>query len=242
MNRHFNMLLRVLLALVCCACFILQSKSLALAQDSINIRHGNRNLPRIALTIDDCYDRQYILEAIELCEEYHVAMTFFPIGNALKFADGSLWQRALDAGCEIGNHTWGHKKLTELNTREIHYQLLRTQQKIDEMLGYHYPMQVMRPPYGNASKKVNQVVEALGYNYVVRWDVSQTNADKALKSVENGSILLYHARSKDIQCLRSLIPKLLSKGYQCVTVSELMGLSPVAISKEIYIYKRGELP
>lgn len=207
------------------------------AERAVTIRHGDRGRPQIAITIDDCYDRKHILAAVELCEKYGVPVTFFPIGKALKYADGPLWQRALDAGCEIGNHTWGHTTLTHLNVREIRFQMLRIQQKVDQMLGYHYPMQVMRPPGGYVSNKVAEAVASVGYTQMVLWDVSQTDPGRALRDVQNGSILLYHARAKDIRCLERMIPELLAHGYVCVTVSELLGLPPVVTSKEIYIYE-----
>ena len=199
--------------------------------------HGDRESKQIAITIDDCYDRECVLAAIELCEKYGIRITFFPVGNALKFADGPMWQRALDAGCEIGNHSWGHKDLTKLSARLVRFQMLRTQQKVDEMLGYHYPMQVMRPPYGNINKAAADAIESVGYLHIVQWDVSQTDAKKAIKDVKNGSILLYHARKKDIRCLETLIPQLIEQGYECVTVSELLGLEAVCCSEDIYIYK-----
>lgn len=208
----------------------------AYGEEAAVVSHGDRSVPRIAITVDDCYDRTHIESAVELCEKYGVVVTFFPIGNALKFADGPLWQRALDAGCEIGNHTWGHKVLTVLNAREIRFQMLRIQQKVDQMLGYHYPMQVMRPSGGFVNAKVKRAVASVGYGYIVKWDVSQTDVTKAMRAVQNGSILLYHARAKDIRCLEALIPKLQAGGYECVTVSELLGLPPVQTSPEIYIY------
>ena len=222
---------RVWLALVSCAILF---PSTAQAD---TVRHGDRSLPQVAVTIDDCYDSAQVLAAIELCETYQIPVTFFPIGSALKYDDAALWQRALDAGCEIGNHTWGHKDLTTRSAQVIRFQLLRTQQKLDEMLGYHYLMQVMRPPYGSTNAKVAQAVASVGYNWVVKWDVSQTNAAQALKDTQNGSILLYHARSRDISCLETLIPQLLSAGYELVTVSDLLGLPPVTPTEGIYTYE-----
>lgn len=210
---------------------------LAAAGESITARCGARDAPQIAITVDDCYDRAYIEAAVELCEQYHIPMTFFPVGSGLKFSHGPLWQRALDAGCEIGNHTWGHKRLTELSSARIRYQLLRTQQKVDEMLGYHYPMQVLRPPYGSTNPKVARAAKKAGYLKIALWDVSQTDPEKAFKAVKNGSILLYHGRRKDIQCLKTLIPRLLEAGFECVTVSELMGLEKVRTTKDIYRYE-----
>lgn len=206
--------------------------------ETIVVRHGSREEKKVAITLDDCYDRKHIASAVALCQEYGVPITFFPIGKALKFADGPLWQSALDAGCEIGNHTWGHKTLTFLSASEIRFQMLRIQQKVDEMLGYHYPMQVMRPPAGKLNSKVKQAIGDAGYPYAVQWDVSQTDFNQAIKEVQNGSILLFHGRQKDIKCLEQLIPWLLQQGYECVTVSELLMLDPVVTSDEIYVYAK----
>ena len=219
---------------------LLFSASAALGEASFTVRHGDRETPRIAITIDDCYDTDHVLAAIELCKQYDIKMTFFVIGSALKYADTDVWQAALDAGCEIGNHSWGHTDLTKLTAHQIKFQMLRTQQKLDELLGYHYPMQVLRPPQGKTRNAVAKAIADIGYLSVARWDVSQTNASKALKDTQNGSILLYHARAKDIRCLTTLIPELQAQGYECVTISELLDLPPITISDSIYIYTRAD--
>ncbi len=226
--------MKKLLAL--CLCFVFVSCH---AEEFI-VRHGDRTQKRIAITVDDCYDGQHIQSIVELCEAYGVVVTFFPIGNALKFADAPIWQRAVEIGCELGNHTWGHKNMTNLNAQEVRFAMLRTQQKVDELLGYHYPMQVMRPPLGKLPSRHASTLQSLGYQHAVLWDVSQTDAKQALKSVQNGSILLYHGRKKDVNCLKSLIPALLDQGYELVTVSELLGLPPVETSPEIYVYSKGD--
>lgn len=212
----------------------------ALAESGFTVRHGDRDSVKIAITIDDCYDTKQVLAAVALCRQYNVRMTFFVIGSALKFADTDVWQSVLDAGCEIGNHSWGHTDLTKLTAHQLKFQMLRTQQKIDEILGYHYPMQVLRPPQGKTNGAVASAVAEIGYLSVARWDVSQTNAAQALRDTQNGSILLYHARAKDIRCLTTLIPALLEKGYECVTVSELLDLPPVVTSEDIYTYRRAD--
>lgn len=118
--------------------------------------------------------------------------------------------------------------------------MLRTQQKIDEILGYHYPMQVLRPPQGKTNATVANAIADIGYLSVARWDVSQTNATQALKATQNGSILLYHARAKDIRCLTTLIPALQEQGYECVTVSDLLDLPPITTSEGVYTYHRAD--
>jgi len=204
-----------LLTLVCCTL-------LASADAAQTVWHGSRDLPQIAVTVDDCYDRGHLEAVIALCEQYAVPVTFFPVGNALKYADAPLWQRALDAGCEIGNHTWAHKRLVDLNGNNIRFQLSRTQQKLDELLGFSYPLTLLRPPYGDTNARVRETAAGEGYRYVVLWDVSQTDPDKAFRNVRNGSILLYHTNARDVRCLRQLIPRLLDAGYRFVTVTQLL--------------------
>ena len=202
------------------------------------VRNGSRDEKKVAITMDDCYNRIHIASAVALCQQYGVPITFFPIGKALKYADRPLWQSALNAGCEIGNHTWGHKTLTYLSVGEIRFQMLRIQEKVDAMLGYHYPMQVMRPPAGKTNSKVLQAIGKTGYSYAVKWDVSQTDLKRIQKEIQNGSILLFHGRQKDIKCLEQLIPWLLEQDYECVTVSELLEMESVATSTNLFIYNQ----
>ena len=81
-----------------------------------------------------------------------------------------------------------------------------------------------------------RAIRTYGYEHIVRWDVSQTNAQIAITKVQNGSILLYHARHKDYVCLETLIPLLLEAGFEPVTVSELFGFPPPETSDELYVY------
>ena len=81
---------------------------------------------------------------------------------------------ATSPGCGLRN--WqshlGHKDLTHCSPPTIRFQLLRTQQKLDEMLGYHYPLQLLRPPYGNTNGQVARAAQSIGYQWVINWDVS----------------------------------------------------------------------
>ena len=219
---------QALLTLVCCTLF-----AAAGAEECRTVWHGERSPEeaKISISVDDCYNTDHVLAVIELCEQYDVPMTFFPVGSGLKCADAALWQRALDAGCEIGNHTWNHKDLTGQNERGIRFELLRTQQKLDELLGYHYAMQVLRPPYGETNARVRETAGSIGYRLVANWDVSQTDPYKAIEEVQNGSILLYHTNEKDYECLKILVPMLKEAGYELVTVSDLLGLEPPVIEK-----------
>jgi peptidoglycan-N-acetylglucosamine deacetylase len=220
--------------------FLFSTASAFAVEKGFIVYNGDRESNRIAVTVDDCYSIKNLKAVLDICKEYNVPVTFFVVGKALKEEDREVWQDVIDTGCEIGNHTYGHASLIKCDNRQIIYQLQRTQQQLDTVLGYHYEMQVMRPPYGNTQREngrsVCDAIEAAGYTHAIRWDVSQTNATKARKAVQNGSILLYHTNLKDVECLKELIPNLLEDGYELVTVSDLLGMDAPATSTDLFVY------
>lgn len=232
--------MRRLAAFLVCLLFLFHTGLAMAVEPGYIVYHGDQSRMRIAITVDDCYDMNNLCAVLELCQTYDVPVTFFVVGLALHEEDRDVWQQVLDAGCEIGNHTFGHASLIKCDNRQIIYQLQRTQQQLDAVLGYHYPMQMMRPPYGNTQRSngtsVSAAIEKAGYARVVLWDVSQTDPAIAQRQVKNGSILLYHTNWKDVQCLKVLIPALLDAGYELCTVSDLLDYEPVATATDLYVY------
>ena len=211
------------------------------------IRHGPRDQKKVAVTMDDCYDRACIREIFDFCQELGVPMTFFPLGDQLKKKDAELWKAIAASNCEIGSHTNHHTNWQHMSYNGICIHLYRTQECLDEVLGYHYGMVSLRPPFGRyTNEKGTPLATAVkacnryGYEHVVLWDVSQTNAELAKADVQNGSILLYHARAKDVKCLKTLIPWLIQEGYELVTVKDLLQLGEIEIGPEPYVHKKGE--
>lgn len=222
--------------------------------EAFPVYHGSRESRKIALTVDDCNERDIVWKMVDLCEQYGIRMTFFPNangvltngmgkGDVLREEDREDWQRLLDVGCEIGSHGYQHIKYNEKG--RIIYGLAYFQDALDRMLGYHYQFRWFRPPYGlEAIKNENgsmrdsmNVIKRCGYDHVLLWDVSyMLDAEGALNLTQNGSILLFHAREKDYECLEGLIPLLLDAGYEPVTVSELFGFDPPETSEELFVY------
>lgn len=220
------------LALTCASCA-------ALAWDApFLVRSGDREQKQVAVTIDDCFNIDYVRQAYELSVHYDVPITFFILGINLEEQDAALWQAIAASRCELGNHTYGHCDLPALDNNAIYNQVMRAQACLDETLGYHYPMQVFRPPYGhmnrNGKKHVNSMIQTLGFEHAILWDVSQTDFDKCRSAVQNGSILLFHTNTLDLQCMEQLIPWLKEEGYELVTVSQMLGMEPVATSTDLY--------
>ena len=211
------------------------------------VRNGDRKSKKIAITVDDGFELEYFWKDVELCRQYGIAMTFFPVARTeqtyiLRPEDREKWIDLIDAGCEIGSHSYTHYKLGHRDNRGVLWALGMFQQTLDEVLGFHYEVRWLRPPYGSIKdnngneNRVRKLIKRFGYSNVITWDVSQTKAKEAIKKVKNGSILLFHARERDYKCLKELIPLLLEQGYEPVTVSELFGYDLPETGGELYVY------
>lgn len=210
------------------------------AEPYINVyAHGDREQKRIAVTVDDWYDSELLPDFLDAAAEYDCKLTLYPIGINLHAKEKDNWQRAIDEGHEIGNHTNTHINLDKLSRDRITRQLVNMEKNLHKLLGDEYEVNTVRYPFGagrhrSRSSGFAKAVSEAGYLHVVLWDVDSTDAKEVLRKVQNGSIILLHGRKKDLRTLKAILPKLQEKGYEMVTVSELLGLTkttPVPVPK-----------
>ncbi len=103
---------------------------------------------RIAMTFDDGPDPHTTPRVLDTLREYDLKATFFVLGSQVDKRPGLL-RRIVEEGHTIGNHTYNHADMSALSQKRMRLELRRTQEAVDDALGYHYPMVLMRPPYGN---------------------------------------------------------------------------------------------
>jgi peptidoglycan/xylan/chitin deacetylase (PgdA/CDA1 family) len=186
--------------------------------------------PAVALTFDDG-PGEYTHAILDLLERYHVKATFFMIGMEVeKYADAV--KREHDIGMEQGNHTWDHKTLTHLTPPDIAKEITSTNDVIRSITGQNPT--VFRPPGGGTNATVqatSQGMPLILWNIdTVDWDTrdAQNTYNIVMNEVGDGDIILMHEiydSSYDAACM--IIPDLLRRGYQLVTVSELAKLKGV---------------
>ena len=222
----------VRLCLLIAALMLLVTSAFAVPEDYV-VRNGDRDVPKVAITVDDGFGHDMIRAIHELSIELDFPITWFMVGYHFWPEEKELWDDIIARGNEIGNHTWKHSKLLKFSDENVRVQLTKCQERVDEVLGYHYLLRLVRPPrgtYRSAEKNFLPVFEEYGVEKVILWDVSETDANKAFKQVQNGSILQFHSTAKSYACLQKLIPMLLDEGYELVTVSDLLELEPLAVS------------
>ena len=220
-------------------CFMLVCSSALAVPPGFLVYHGDREVKKVAITVDDCYDATVLRLMHELCVEYDFPITWFVLGAQIRDEDKEVWEAIIAHGSEIGNHTWKHPYLTRIKIHNARNQILLTQERPDELLGYHYPLRLLRPPFGyykEGDVNLLPMFYEYGVEKTVMWDVSYTDPQVAFDATENGSILLFHTNYEDLNCLKELIPMLLEAGYELVTVSDLLGMEPLEIGGEKYVF------
>jgi peptidoglycan-N-acetylglucosamine deacetylase len=207
-------------------CFACPSAGLA-EKDFTVYYSGDPDSMKVAITIDDLYEPVNLRNMLDICLKYGVHVTFFTLGIVIKSENAALWQRIVDEGHEIGNHTYGHLRITGMTSQQLEHQLTLTQDALNAVLREPYTMRLFRPPFGDFDHRGYGSVEnlgALGYPYLILWSVTLDDVLRNDTCVKGGSIVLFHTNWQDVQCMDGLIPKLLDAGYELVTVSELLGL------------------
>lgn len=192
-------------------------------------KNGSRLEPTVALTFDDCYRSSNVEKIAGILRAQGAAGTFFPTGEAVDRAP-QLWSQ-IGRDFPVANHTYTHPNLTKIAPEAIESQLVRTTNSIESATGR--PMiPLMRPPGGYSDTTVRAVTKTLGLA-VATWDIdtrdwenspsAEVVRDRAL-TAKNGSVILLHDGANVVQALPEIISGLRAKGYQLVSLDELLGI------------------
>lgn len=197
----------------------------------------------IALTFDDGPNPNYTPKILDLLKEYQARATFFVTGTQVKKYPQIAKRQVLE-GHELGNHTYGHPKMSALGAQQIVKELIRTEQAIVAATGKQ-PPRLFRPPGGYLDPVLVTGARQAGYTTVL-WSFHQDTQDwnrpgvskivnKVVHSARRGDIVLLHDhggnRSQTVRALKRILPELQKRGYRFVTVSELLHEKEI---KEIY--------
>ncbi|WP_326907407.1 polysaccharide deacetylase family protein [Sedimentibacter sp. MB31-C6] len=187
-------------------------------------RNINPDKPMIALTFDDGPSKLYTPRILDILEEYNSVGTFFVLGNNVKNNKDTLI-RMIENGHEIGNHSYNHKDITTLSDEELYKQIKGTDDLIRNATGY--TPSIMRPPYGTNSEEYNKKI----FKPIILWSIDTLDwenrnteiiINNILDNVKDGDIILLHdLYDSTAEAVEKVVPELINRGYQLVTVSEL---------------------
>lgn len=186
--------------------------------------------PMVALTFDDG-PSAHTERLLDIFEKHGGKGTFFVLGNLIEGRETTL-QRTAAEGHEVAGHSWNHRQLTNLTEEEVKDQIMMTRAKIYAVTGQD--SLIVRAPYGACDEMVLETGKETGvtfYNWSIDtldWLTKDPGAieKEIMENVSDGDIILCHdLHETTVDAMETVIPKLLEKGYQLVTVSELMRFS-----------------
>jgi peptidoglycan/xylan/chitin deacetylase (PgdA/CDA1 family) len=197
-----------------------------------------------ALTFDDG-PSPWTGPILDLLAAHDGHATFFALG-CLAAEEGGCHtlRRILDAGSEIGNHTWSHPSLPTLEDDAIREELARAGTAIEEASGT--TLRYWRPPFFDVDERVRTAVSQFGLQevgctmmpYDWEWDADRSAAF-VIEKLQPGSIVCMHdgrppnepaelsapTREASVAAVGMILAAMSDRGLRSVTISELLAAS-----------------
>ena len=180
--------------------------------------------PMIALTFDDGPKASTTPIVLDTLEKNGARATFFVLGS-LAINNPEIIQRMVKLGCQVGNHTYSHPNLKALSSSNVANQINNTQSIIKDITGFE--PSVIRPPYGSYNNRIMEIAQ----KPFILWSVDTLDwkyrdaeyvKNHVLSHASDGAIILMHdIHASTAEAIKSIVPELIKRGYQLVTVEDL---------------------
>jgi peptidoglycan/xylan/chitin deacetylase (PgdA/CDA1 family) len=211
-----------------------------------DIGYNYNKIPKgqFVLTFDDGPNPKVTPKILDTLKEHKIqGAVFFVTGaNAQRYPD--LLKRIVAEGHVLGNHTWSHPDLTKVSQATVLSELKKTDAAVDKVLGYDYPLKLVRPPYGATNKSVlgtlhdkyggkSVVWQVDSLDWRVQSDLRQgkkttpltdriVSGVKAMDKKGNGGVILMHdIHSNTAKDLDKVLDTLEAKGYKMISILDV---------------------
>lgn len=183
----------------------------------------------VAITYDDGPSINVTPQILDIYAREGGRATFFVVGVNAEKAPWLL-ERMKASQHEVGSHMYKHKWLTRLPTKEVVEMIEKNDEVIKGAIG-HEPKVLRAPFYAEdyqvwaADKKKRPFVR----DDVDPRDFERKNPESiarhVISKVQDGSIVLmhdHHGQQRTVEATRHIVRTLKARGFQFVTVSEIL--------------------
>lgn len=195
-----------------------------------DIVHGPRSRQEVALTFHGAGDLSLTRSVISECAKAGARITVFAVGQWLA-ANPSAAHLITAPGHELGNHTWSHQQMPQLDASTADREVARAAaelKKVHGTAGWWFR------PSGTptSTPTIRAAARASGYHRCVSYDVDPQDyrdpgaalvRSRTRASVRPGSIVSLHlGHLGTVQALPGILKDLTSAGLRPVTLSTLL--------------------
>lgn len=198
---------------------------------AVEIQHGPRDRPRVALTFHGQGDAGIVSKLLDEFDRGGVKVTVLAVGTWLA-AEPVLARRVVAAGHELGNHTQHHADIKRMAAEQAYAEIDECAKRVKAITGsigrWFRPSQTRL-----ATPTIKAAAARAGYAACLSYDVDSLDyTDPAasavvattLRAVQPGSIISMHfGHLATIAAMSPLLSGLRDRGLAPVTVSELVG-------------------
>ncbi len=180
----------------------------------------------VYLTFDDGPIPEVTPKVLAVLAKYNVKATFFMVGENID-KHPEVFRQVVEAGHQIGNHTYNHLKGWKTPFDEYMSNVARCNKALFE----HHPSvfipALFRPPYGKATLRQRIALHKMGYT-LIYWDILTRDYDASVtpeqmlrliqRETRPGSIINFHDSLKSNERMLEVLPKaiewLQKEGYE----------------------------
>ena len=195
----------------------------------------------IALTFDDGPHPVYTPRLLDGLKARGAKATFFLVG-VMAEESRDIVVRMQKEGHQVGNHTYEHVDLSQSSADKA----IESIEKNNELLcgildeGCYW----VRPPWGYITEKVKNAIDVP----MVYWSVDTKDwltldvekvVDAALQAEDGDIVLMHDIYPTTVEAALDFVDIMQSRGYQFVTVEELLEINGVDISEGL-LYRKGD--
>lgn len=189
----------------------------------------NTDQPVVALTIDDGPDETYSRKILDLLKKYHAHATFFIITDRIP-GNEEVLQRMVEEGHEIGNHLTEDEPSIKLTNQQFEQELIQS----DKILSQFGEIVWIRPGSGWFNDEMLETIDKHGYHlalgsvypYDPQIGLAWYSAKYVLWKAKPGAVIVLHdyenRGKRTVAALEEILPQLEDRGFQVVTLSELV--------------------
>ncbi|GAX88404.1 polysaccharide deacetylase family sporulation protein PdaB [Effusibacillus lacus] len=185
----------------------------------------------VALTFDISWGEKIPGPVLDVLEKKQLKKATFFLSGPWTSTHPEIAKRIKSMGYEIGSHGYKHDNFSRYDNNWIDDQVRKAEEAIYDVTGVK--TKLIRTPNGDFNKRVLEKLHSMGYT-TIQWGTDSldwTNpgvdviVNRVLSKAHPGDIILMHASDsckQTVEALPQIIDGLREKGYEFVTVTELI--------------------